>query len=164
MRKVGSSVVSPLSGRYVPLEKILKQDSELIEWPKVLLVHKKLQWIYDRDKAALLSVVILYYSYFYASLLELPSIFSSSGSIVSAIGLLLTLKHNFLSSMKNPKEAVSKHNQYSRFGSAHMMEIPGVVNPTIIALKDEYVGILLVLLGGITNGYGGFLPLLGSGT
>ncbi|EGR3967666.1 hypothetical protein DDN11_18890, partial [Vibrio cholerae] len=143
--------------------KFLNQDSDLMEWPKFLLDHKKLQWIYDRDKAALLSVVILYYSYFYASLLELPSIFSSSGSIVSAIGLLLTLKHNFLSSVKNPEEAVAKHNQYGRTTSIFMMKMPSVVNPTIIALKDEYVGILLVLLGGITNGYGGFLPLLGSG-
>ncbi|EGR1298348.1 hypothetical protein EAF56_20390 [Vibrio alginolyticus] len=144
--------------------KNLKQDGELMEWPKFLLVHKKLQWIYDRDKAVLLSVVVLYYSYFYASLFELPSIFSSSGSMVSAIGLLLTLKHNLLSSMKNPKEAVSKHNLFSRISSINAMDMPDVVNPTIIALKDEYVGILLVLLGGIISGYGGFVPLLGSGT
>ncbi|HHF3011093.1 TPA: hypothetical protein ACPJ06_003969 [Vibrio diabolicus] len=142
----------------------MKKNSELMKWPKFLLIHNKLQWIYDRDKAVLLSVVILYYSYFYASLLELPSIFSSSGSMVSAIGLLLTLKHGVLSSMKNPKEAVSKRNLFGRISSIDMMEIPDVVNPTIIALKDEYVGILLVLLGGIISGYGSFVPLLSGGT
>ncbi|EPC8671145.1 hypothetical protein ACR3BM_002254 [Vibrio vulnificus] len=142
----------------------MQQEDVLMKWPKVFLVHKKLKWVYERDKATFLSIVILYYSYFYASIFELSAIFSSSGSIVSAIGLLLTLKHNFLSCMTNPEEAVMKHNQYFRFAHDQMMEMPNVVNPTIIALKDEYVGVVLVLLGGIVNGYGSFLPLLGNGT
>ncbi|HIF5818625.1 TPA: hypothetical protein ACX3EK_004653 [Vibrio parahaemolyticus] len=53
-----------------------------------------------------------------------------------------------------------KHHQMGRFASVNMMENPTYVNPAIIALKDEYVGIILVLLGGFVSGYGGFVPLL----
>jgi len=131
-----------------------------MEWPKFLLVHKSIKWVVDKDNAVLISLVIVYYSYFYASLLKLPSIVSSSGALISAIGLLLTLKHNFLSSVEKPPEAVAKHHNIGNLGSTNMMQNPTYVNPAIIAIKDEYVGILLVLIGGFISGYGGFVPLL----
>ncbi|WP_224215335.1 hypothetical protein [Vibrio metschnikovii] len=90
----------------------------------------------------------------------MSALFSSSGAIMSAVGLLLTLKHNFISVAQSPYQAVVKHHQTFRLSSRNMMENPTFVNPAIIALKDEYIGIILVLLGGLVSGYGGFLPLL----
>ena len=136
------------------------EQENLLQWPKVVFVHRSILWIFERDNAVFASLIVFYYSYFYASVLEMSALFSSSGAIVSAVGLLLTLKHNFISIAQSPYEAVVKHHQMGRFASVNMMENPTYVNPAIIALKDEYVGIILVLLGGFVSGYGGFVPLL----
>ncbi|ELY3410711.1 hypothetical protein CYQ90_23420 [Vibrio parahaemolyticus] len=137
------------------------EQEKLLKWPKVVLVHRSILWMLERDKAVFTSLVIFYYSYFYASVFEIPALFSSSGATVSAVGLLLTLKHNFISVAQSPHDAVAKHHQMGRMSKTNIMENPAYVNPAIIALKDEYVGIILVLLGGLVSGYGGFIPLLG---
>jgi hypothetical protein len=134
--------------------------SKLMDWPKVILVHRSINWLMDKDRAVLLSIVLAYYSYFYASMYQNSAVFTSSGSIISAIGLLLTLKHNFLAIAQNAQAAVIKHHQIMRFASQGMMEDPEYVNPAIIALKDEYTGVILVLIGGFISGYGGFVPLI----
>ncbi|MGF1841588.1 hypothetical protein L4C39_00060 [Vibrio clamense] len=136
-------------------------QEKLLKWPKVVFVHSSILWVFDRKKAVAVSIIIFYYSHFYASVLGMPSLFSSSGAIVSAVGLLLTLKHNFISIAQSPYAAVVKHHQMGSFASVNMMEDPKYVNPAVIALKDEYVGIILVLLGGVVSGYGGFVPFWG---
>jgi hypothetical protein len=137
------------------------EQIKLLKWPKVVFIHSAILWVFDRDKAVLVSLVILYYSYFYGSVLETPALFSGSGSLVSAVGLLLTLKNNFISIAQSPHKAVAKHHDMGAFGSVNMMTDPRYVNPAVIALKDEYVGIILVLSGGLVSGYGSFVPLLG---
>ncbi|EHK2887279.1 hypothetical protein ABWK96_004625 [Vibrio parahaemolyticus] len=131
------------------------------KWPTFYLNKSWVKALMQRYVSLAASIIIMYYSYFYACMFGNAAIFSGSGSIVSIIGLLLTLKHNFISDASNPHAAFHKyHKKMGSFNSIGQMEDASKVNPVIRAIKDEYMGVALLVLGGLVSGYGSLVCLV----
>ncbi|OOE57687.1 hypothetical protein BZG14_14845 [Salinivibrio sp. IB282] len=130
------------------------------KWPKFYLNKGWVKTLMQREVSLAASITVMYYSYFYACMFGNVAIFSGSGSVVSIIGLLLTLKHNFISDASNPNAAFNKYyKKMGSFNSIHQMKDASKVNPVIRAVKDEYMGISLLVLGGLVSGYGSLVRL-----
>lgn len=86
---------------------------------------------------------------------------SKSGAFIGALGLLLSLKHNFLKIASNQDEAVKKS---QRMSFNFFWE--GVCETELFKLQaakettDELLGILLVIAGGLISSYGDDLTIL----
>ncbi|MGD1468528.1 hypothetical protein [Vibrio harveyi] len=138
-------------------------NRELDKMPPLIFHNKWFRWILCRDKAVFLSLSFVYYSYFYASVWSSPPLISGSGVMMTVVGLLLTLKHNFVSDSKDLETAFSKYHRKAGFLDYDgELTTPGLVNPVVSAVKDEYVGILLIVLGSLIGAYGDLLPLIGT--
>uniref|UniRef100_UPI00068F18FF hypothetical protein n=1 Tax=Vibrio pacinii TaxID=170674 RepID=UPI00068F18FF len=145
------------SGGKLESEEQVKMD----KWPTFYLNKSWVKTLMQKEVSLAASITVLYYSYFYACMFGNAAIFSGSGSVVSIIGLLLTLKHNFISDASNPYAAFHKyHKKMGGFNSIGQMEDASKVNPVIKAVKDEYMGISLLVLGGLVSGYGSLVRLV----
>ncbi|MEZ8068019.1 hypothetical protein [Vibrio sp. FF145] len=137
------------------------EEVKLEEWPSFYLNKNWIKKLMQREVSLGISITVMYYSYFYACRFDNIALFSGSGSVVSIIGLLLTLKHNFINNASNPDAAFHKyHNKMGTFNSLGQMEDASKVNPVIQAIRDEYVGVILLVLGGLVSGYGGLVKLV----
>lgn len=84
--------------------------------------------------------------------------FSRAGSIVTVFGILLTVKHNILSNSRDLESVVMEKNNYAKYApkkgsdkyTEHENSAKGII-------RDEYVGILITILGTIVWGYGDLL-------
>ncbi|MEZ8026800.1 hypothetical protein [Enterovibrio norvegicus] len=83
---------------------------------------------------------------------------SKSGAFLSALGLLLSLKHNFIKIASNQDEAVKKSQ-----GMGINLYYEGTCEAEVLKKKaeketaDELIGIFLVIVGGLVSSYGDFL-------
>jgi hypothetical protein len=133
----------------------------LQKWPSLYLNNIVVRFFLKRYVALFFCIIIFFSSYILSSYNESHTFITGSGSVVSIIGLLLTLKHNFISEASEPKVACFKfHHKMGSFNSIHQMKDPEYVNPVISAIRDEYLGILMVIIGGLVSGYGSFIPII----
>lgn len=83
---------------------------------------------------------------------------SKSGAFLAALGLLLSLKHNFIKVASNQDEAVKKSQ-----GMGMKSYYEGVCEAEVYKKQaarettDELIGILLVIVGGLVSSYGDIL-------
>ena len=125
------------------------------------------QWIFSLLKSApllLLTLLILSVSYNLACHYNNNTFITGAGTLIGILGLLLTIKHGLLSSILNIKDAYNRYygitSGFQMTGNDH--EVPEYVNPVIIALREEYLGILLTIFGALLSGFGTLIPLLPS--
>ena len=129
--------------------------------PPLIFHNKWFRWLFNREKILFISLIYTYYSYFYASYFNEPSLITASGVIITVFGLLLTLKHNFISDSLDLRIAFDKfHHKAGPLEYEGELDSPTLVNPVISAVKDEYSGVLLIILGSVIGAYGNLVPLI----
>lgn len=136
----------------------LDNNQRLLKLPSIGWLFSILQ----TTPLILLSLVIFTTSYTLGCYFNNSVFISGAGTIIGVMGLLLTIKHNLLSSILNIKDAYNRYygitSGFQLTGSDHTH--PALVNPVIVAIKEEYVGILLTIIGSIVSGFGSLLPLI----
>jgi hypothetical protein len=139
----------------------MTEKETLKKWPKLYFNNIVVKLVLNRYVALSLSILFFVISYSFASCTSNYLYLTGSGSIISIVGLLLTLKHNFISDSQNPTAAFAKfHRKMGAFNNKNQMEEPHLVNPVIGAIRNEYFGIFMVIIGGLVSGYGGLIPII----
>lgn len=106
-------------------------------------------------------LVVSFSSYGYALVTGEPHWISRGGSLITIMGLLLTIKHSILSSSRDITNIVFERFHYAVYapdrGSEKDLENRALAKRM---LRDEYFGVIVTILGTIIWGYGDlFLPL-----
>jgi len=84
-----------------------------------------------------------------------------SGSILTVLGILLTIKHNIFSSSRDLDGIVKEKNHYSDWAPEESSdEYRKQVEYARVVLRDEYLGAGLTLVGTCIWGYGDLLGAL----
>jgi hypothetical protein len=81
-----------------------------------------------------------------------------SGSVVTVVGLLITIKHTVLSKSRNPHDVVMEKNHYANWApDGDSPEYASAVRTAAQILRDERLGLSLTVLGTALWGYGDLL-------
>jgi hypothetical protein len=85
-----------------------------------------------------------------------------NAAIVTALGLILTIKHHYLSHIVSIPSLISASHKQSRFSASPeaYAQNDEYVNNVISKASDEGLGLVLILLGTAINAYGSFIPLV----
>jgi hypothetical protein len=86
---------------------------------------------------------------------------SRAGSIVTVLGILLTVKHNIFSESRDIESIVKEKNHYAVWAPEEDSdEYRDQVSHARVVLRDEYLGAALTLVGTCIWGYGDLLGAL----
>ena len=142
-----------------------KDTSTNLDSKPTLLSLPSSSWLFfllKSDRLVLLSLLITSISYWFACYYQETTFITGSGTLITILGLLLTIKHGLLSSILNFRDT---YNRY--YGITHGLQLTGedhlepeTANPVVVAIREEYVGILLTISGSLLNGFGTLIPLL----
>ncbi|ENG6090466.1 TPA: hypothetical protein ACMDVJ_004344 [Vibrio parahaemolyticus] len=116
----------------------------------------------NRIVTVLLSIILLVFGYIIDGLNGEYAYFISNASVVTAFGLILTIKHNYLSNIQNVNTLVESDYHEAECGpSASEMAVDHTyVNSLISKATDEGTGLVLILIGTLVNAYGSNVPLV----
>lgn len=83
---------------------------------------------------------------------------SRSGSILTVLGIMLTIKHNIFSESRDLNSVVNEKNHYAVWApDKNSDEYRKQVEHAKVVLRDEYLGAGLTLTGTVLWGYGDLL-------
>jgi hypothetical protein len=84
--------------------------------------------------------------------------FSRSGSIITVLGIMLTIKHNIFSESRDIKSVVKEKNHYANYSQCEKSDEYKVLEDRAkIIIRDEYLGAALTIVGTAIWGYGDLL-------
>ena len=87
-----------------------------------------------------------------------PQWFGRAGSVVTIVGLLLTIKHGILSGARDDKSIVMERFHYANFAPEESSaEFKQQLAAARHILRDEYLGLLITVIGTAIWGYGDVL-------
>lgn len=91
-----------------------------------------------------------------------PMFFPSYAGIVTALGLILTIKHNYLKNIESLRSLVSS--SYQEMQCSSSIEVveknQDYLKRLVYKASDEGLGLLLILIGTFLSAFGSHLPLL----
>lgn len=128
--------------------------------PKYFLNNPFIIFLLNRNVATIIFVTLLNLSYLLACKTDNPSLISSFGTASTIFGFLLTLKHNFLSNTKDLETAHDKLEGAMSLKDQNWYKKPEVLLKVKSAVKDEYTGILIIILSTALSAYGQHIPLI----
>lgn len=127
--------------------------------PFIVCSRAVFKLVASRYVAIPISLFILLFSYTIDCYSQEINYLSSSGTLIAAIGLILSIKHHYL---KNLSDATSILNHYS--SSADLAELgynsPANVNLAISKATDEGVGVILIIFGALVTYFAPLIPLI----
>ena len=132
----------------------MEETEKLLKLPKFFFKKPILQFLLNTKYVVVFCVLAVGYSIYKVKTGSSPNLVGASEGLVIVFGFLLTIKHNFIADTESLKNAIEKHFRMGKTSSVDMEEDPIFVNPTIRAIKDEYLGIFLVVIGTILSSYG----------
>ena len=87
-----------------------------------------------------------------------PQWFGRAGSIATVCGLLLTVKHSILSASRDEAEVVHEKQHWAKWAPANdSAEYQAALVDAKRVIRDEYLGLLITVLGTAVWGYGELL-------
>jgi hypothetical protein len=128
--------------------------------PKHFLNNLFIVFLLNRNVAILIFITTLNLSYLLACKTSNPSLISSFGTAATIFGFLLTLKHNFISDTKDIETAHDKIEGVAALKDQNWFKKPAVVLKVKEAVKDEYSGIVIIILSTTLAAYGQYIPLM----
>lgn len=116
----------------------------------------------NRIVTLILSIALLFLGYVVDGLNGEYALFTAHASIVTALGLILTIKHHYLSNIQNVGTLVASDYQDSECGppASEMASNKRYVESLISKATDEGIGLVLILIGTLLNAYGSNIPLI----
>jgi len=136
-------ITTPAHNKIIRLTKIVKFVSPMV----------------NRFWLILFSILIFLVSYLSASFVIGSALVTKAGVIITVFGLLLTLKHNFLSKNANAILALQETEGASlKLQWEGYAECDHNVQETAERLSDEVYGFGLIILGSLIGAYGDLLP------
>jgi hypothetical protein len=105
-----------------------------------------------------LALIVLATSFCVATVISESHWFSRAGAVTTILGLLLTIKHNVLSSSRDIHVVVMEKCHYANW--APDRSSPSYQKDMEMArrvMKDEYIGLILTVVGTIVWAYGDFI-------
>ncbi|MEZ8278362.1 hypothetical protein AB4291_16580 [Vibrio cyclitrophicus] len=116
----------------------------------------------NRTFVIVLSISIIFLTYLFDLLNQEHLYLSSGGTIITAFGLILTIKNSYLNNIRDTESLVSSYYQESQMGGP----VSEVVQEQLYMAKlfekatDEGTGLLLVIIGTLLNAFSPFIPLI----
>ena len=103
-------------------------------------------------------VVVSVSSIYFSIINQDYSFFSRSGSIVTMLGILLTVKHSILSESRGVTSILMEKNHYCVYmPQEDSQEYQNALRKSQLIMLDEYLGISLTIIGTVIWGYGDLL-------
>ena len=120
-----------------------------------------LRSISNRKIATVFSLVLIISGYIIDCYYQTNRFLTPNAAIVTALGLILTIKHHYLSHIVSVVSLVSSDYKQPRYASSPEVYAQDTeyVNKVISKARDEGLGLVLILLGTAINAYGSFIPL-----
>lgn len=113
-----------------------------------------------KTAAISLSILIFFCFYIYDSYHQQTTLLPGSGAIIIVFGLILTIKHSYLSNIRNIAELIAKQNALLNLASAGWEKDPENVEKAQTAASDEGTGLVIIILGSIISAIAPLIPLI----
>lgn len=108
----------------------------------------------------ILSFLLLSWAYITDSLSGKSLFVEKVSGVVVVLGLLLTIKHNFLKNTESPLNYIQNINESLSWSSLKFETDPMYYEQAKKVAYDETTGFLLTISGTLLNCFGSFIPLL----
>lgn len=108
------------------------------------------------------SFIVLVAGYLVDCQLQTNSFLAPNSSIVTALGLILTIKHHYLANIVSVNSLVSSDYTQSQFGASveSYAKNKVYVDSLLTKASDEGFGLILILFGTGINAFGSYIPLV----
>ena len=138
-----------------------KQEQAEIQFsPFVQCIGVLFSKIANKTAAIIYSILIFCMLYIHDSYCQQTTLLPGSGTIIIVFGLILTIKHSYLSNIKNVSELIAKQNAFLRLPSQGWEKDPDKVEKAKIAASDEGTGLVIIILGSIISAFAPLIPLI----
>src|SRR5690606_2340006 len=113
-----------------------------------------------RTAAISCSIIIFLCFYIFDSYHQQTILLPGSGTLIIVLGLILTIKHSYLSNIKSVAELIAKQNALFRFANAGWEKDLKNIEKAKIAASDEGTGLVVIILGSIVSAIAPLIPLI----
>lgn len=121
-----------------------------------------LRVISNRKLVIILSFVFFISGFLIDCYLQSNKFLAPNSAVVTALGLILTIKHHYLSNIVSVITLISSDYQESQYGGSveDYAKNEKYVNALLSKATDEGLGLVLILLGTVINAFGVYIPLV----
>ena len=121
-----------------------------------------LRCISNRWVVVIVSTLLIISGYLVDCYLNKPTLLAPNSAIITALGLILTIKHHYLSNIVSLIALARSDDTPPECSPSteDMIKDPVYVNTLLLKATDEGIGLLFILIGTGFNAFGSFIPLV----
>jgi len=106
------------------------------------------------------SIFIFVCFYIFDSYHQKTILFPGSETLIIVIGLILTIKHNYLINIESVASLIAKQNSLFKFASNGWEKDPKNIEKAKTAASDEGTGLVIIIAGSIISALAPLIPLV----
>jgi hypothetical protein len=121
-----------------------------------------LRLISNRWVVVITSILLIISGYLVDCYYTKATLLSPNSAIITALGLILTIKHHYLANIVSLLDLAKSNHQEAECspGAEQLVKDPDYVSSLLVKATDEGIGLLLILIGTSLNAFGSFIPLI----